>query len=174
MSGQPVTTEATDDGLIDLGEQDDMFDPLVRSSSIGSRTGSLLRSSGSTSSQSAFAFLTQSSVKGDEATSSGNMFGAPPTTNVQQQPQQVGVAAQTMQPMMMGMNVMSSYVRNYNPQSQSFSLATCVYIIFTEHAIHSKWYSISTTTISVYSCCSTTSSEYWLPQPGSYNYNEFK
>ena len=87
-----------------------MFDPLVRSSSIGSRTGSLLRSSGSTSSQSAFAFLKQSSTKGEEQTAPGNLFGAPPTTNVQQLPQQMGVAAHTMQPPMMGMNIMSSYV----------------------------------------------------------------
>lgn len=87
-----------------------MFDPLVRSSSVGSRTGSLLRSSGSASSQSAFAFLKQSSTQGEELTSSGNMFGAPPTTNVQQ-PQQMGVAAHTMQPPMIGMNMMSSYVR---------------------------------------------------------------
>ena len=89
-----------------------MFDPLVRSSSIGSRTGSLLRSSGSTSSQSAFAFLKQSSIKGEELTASGDMFGAPPTTIVQQQPQQMGVATHAMQPPMMGMNMMS-YVRKF-------------------------------------------------------------
>ena len=101
-----------DDGLIDLGDQDDMFDPLVRSSSIGSRTGSLLRSSGSASSQSAFAFLKQSSTKGEEMTASGSLFGAPPTLNMQQQPQQMGMTAHTMQPPpMMGMNMMSSYVR---------------------------------------------------------------
>lgn len=88
-----------------------MFDPLVRSSSIGSRTGSLIRSSGSASSQSAFTFLKQSSTKGEESTLSGDLFGAPPTTNVQQQSQQVGVAAYTMHPQMMGMNTMSSYVR---------------------------------------------------------------
>ena len=111
-----------DDGLIDLGEQDDMFDPLVRSSSIGSRTGSLLRSSGSTSSQSAFAFLKQSSTKGEELTLTTDLFGAPSTTNVQQQPQQMGMAAQTMQMPMMGINMMSSYVRNRNPQSQGFLL----------------------------------------------------
>ena len=103
-----------------------MFDPLVRSSSIGSKTGSLLRSSGSASSQSAFAFLKQSSTKGEELTAPGNLFGAPPSANMQQQPQQIGVATHTMQPPpqqmvvaahtmqlppMMGMNMMSSYVR---------------------------------------------------------------
>ena len=92
-----------------------MFDPLVRSSSIGSRTGSLLRSSGSTSSQSAFAFLKQSSIKGEEFTASGDMFGAPPTTIVQQQPQQMGVATHTIQQPMMHMNMMS-YVRNFSPK----------------------------------------------------------
>ena len=107
-SDQPLDTN-DDDGLIDLGEQDDMFDPLVRSSSNASRSGSLLRSSGSASSQSAFAFLRQS--KGEELTSSGDLFGTPPTTNVQQQPQQLGMAGQTMQPPMMGMNIMSPYVR---------------------------------------------------------------
>ena len=96
-----------------------MFDPLVRSSSFGNKTGSLIRSSGSTSSQSAFAFLKQSSTKGEESTLSGDLFGAPPTTNAQQQPQQVGVAAYTMHPPMMGMNTMTSYVRNCNPQSQA-------------------------------------------------------
>ena len=117
-----------------------MFDPLVRSSSISSRTGSLLRSSGSASSQSAFAFLKQSSTKGEELTGSGNLFGAPPSANMQQQPQQIGMATHTMQPApqqmgvaahtmqpapqqmgvaahtmqlppMMGMNMISSYVR---------------------------------------------------------------
>jgi len=87
-----------------------MFDPLVRTSSTNSRTGSLLRS-GSTSSQSAFAFLKQSG-KGEELTASGDMFGVQPTAVMQQQP--VSVATQMMQqPMMMGTNMMPSYVSSY-------------------------------------------------------------
>jgi len=87
-----------------------MFDPLVRTSSTSSKTGSLLRS-GSASSQSAFAFLKQSG-KGEELTESGDMFGVQSTAAMQQQ-QPVGVATQMMQqPMMMGTNMMQSYVRS--------------------------------------------------------------
>ena len=111
--------------MIDLGEQDDMFDPLVRTSSTNSRTGSLLRS-GSTSSQSAFAFLKQSG-KGEELTTSGDIFGVQSTAPMQQQQQQpvsmatqmmqqqpVSMATQMMQqPMMMGTNMMPSYVSSF-------------------------------------------------------------
>ena len=96
-----------------------MFDPLVRSSSIGSKTGSLLRSSGSASSQSAFAFLKQSSTKGEELTASGNLFGAPPSTNMQQQPQQMGVATHTMQPQQMGVAT-----HTMQPPPQQMGVAT--------------------------------------------------
>jgi len=91
-----------------------MFDPLVRTSSTNSRTGSLLRS-GSTSSQSAFAFLKQSG-KGEELTASGDMFGVQPTAAMQQQQQQqpMSMATQMMQqPMMMGTNMISSYVSSF-------------------------------------------------------------
>jgi len=90
-----------------------MFDPLVRTSSTNSRTGSLLRS-GSTSSQSAFAFLKQSG-KGEELTTSGDIFGVQSTAPMQQQQQQpVSMATQMMQqPMMMGTNMMPSYVSSF-------------------------------------------------------------
>ncbi|XP_065898492.1 AP-4 complex accessory subunit tepsin-like [Dysidea avara] len=115
-SDQTTEVAGEDDGLIDLGEQDDMFDPLVRTSSTSSRTGSLRRS-GSTSSQSAFSFLKQSG-KGEDLTASSDLFGAQPTAAMQQQQQQqpVGLATQMMQqPMMMGTNMMPSY--NMPPSS---------------------------------------------------------
>ena len=80
---QPLNTD-NDDGLIGLGHQGDMFNHLVRSSSMGSTTGSLLGSS-----DLAFVVLKQPSMNERELTAFGNMIGALPTTYVQQQPQQV-------------------------------------------------------------------------------------
>ena len=56
---------------------------------MGSRTGSLLGSSDLACNQSAFVVLEQPSMNERELTVFGNMFGALPTTYVQQQPQQV-------------------------------------------------------------------------------------
>ena len=78
---------------------------------MGSRTGSLLGSSDLACNQSAFVVLKQPSMNERELTAFGNMFGALPTTYVQQQPQRVRVTctAPTMQPPMMSMDIIIIY-----------------------------------------------------------------
>ena len=88
MSIQPSTTlnqslnTDDDNGLVGLGHQGNMFNPLVRLSSMGSRTGSPLGSSDLACNQSAFVVLKQPSMNEKELTAFGNMFGALPTTYI--------------------------------------------------------------------------------------------
>ena len=88
---------------------------------MGSRTGSLLGSSDLACNQSAFVVLTHPSMNERELTAFGNVFGAPPTTYVQQQPQQVRMTctALTMQPPMMGSYRYNIILYHAYPTSQA-------------------------------------------------------
>ena len=92
---------------------------------MGSRTGSLLGSSDLACNQSAFVVLKQPSMYERELTAFGNMFGALPTTYVQQQPQQARVTctAPTMQPPMVGMDIIPSYIMPSTAVSSAQQLA---------------------------------------------------